>query len=345
MRNFLVCVVVILVHIGPAMAADSVHVKFSLSSARDAPPSKGAESLSSDLAANKVMQLDLLPAGAIGRPSDVADKVRARVIDMALVPVDSLTKFNPGFAIFALPFAFGDLGAAARFQQSVEGQKLLQSLESAGLKGLAYWPIGMDQLVADRSVRGAGDLKGLKVANTGSALARSVFETLGASAPTMAGAELMAALETGVVDAAEIGLTGPAQLTMAKRAKYLNYTNQRYRGSVLIANLQFWNSLSNEVRQTTLTAIKRISSEVDRLAAEQTASQIATLRSDGVELIIPEASAFKSWRDIAAKTWLASGGDRQLLAVAGGAEGGGDPCGPGQCRCPARTCSADCCRR
>lgn len=329
----------------PIAAADPVTAKFSLSSPADAPPSQGADLLSRDLAEKQVMKLNLLPAGAIGRPSEITDLVRAGVIEMGLVPTDSLSKFNSGFAIFGLPFAFEDLGAVARFQKGDEGRKLLESLQSAGLMGLTYWPIEMDQLVADKSVKSAGDIKGLKVANAGSPLASPVFEALGASSAMFPAGELATALERGVADAAETGLSGQAQLSIAKRGKYLNYTNQRYRGSVLVANLQFWNRLSNEVKQKTMAAIDRITPQVDQLAAKQTAERVAALQRDGVQLIIPNASAFKDWRQIAEKTWLAKGGNKELFAAVGGAEGGGDPCGPGVCRCPDRTCSAACCHR
>lgn len=344
MRKLLVLILFVFVLGVPMALADSAHVKFSLTSPRDAPPSKGAELLAKELATANLMQLELLPAGAIGSPFVIPDLVKSRVVDMALVPTGALVKINSGFGIFSLPFAFEDLGAVAHFQESEEGKKLLQSLEKAELKGLAYWPVEMVQLFSQKPVRQAGDLKGMKVANSGGALATSVIQNLGANPLALAGGEVVAALERGVVDGSATTPSFAETFKFSQHQKYLNYTNQQYQGSVLVANLSFWNALKPEARTATLVLVAKVTQQVDQFAIEQTTKKIGALNKDGLELVVPDTSAFTVWRAAASKAWLASGGDTQILKVAGGAEGGGDTCGPGLCRCPQRTCSAGCCR-
>ena len=341
------CLFSILVAIGigaPMVLAEPTHVKFSLAGPPDAPPSKGAAILAKELAAANLMQLDLLPAGAIAPAFEMPDRVKSRVVDMALVPTSALVKINSAFGIFSLPFAFEDLGAVARFQESDEGKKLLQSLEKAGLKGLAYWPIEMVQLFSQKPVKQADDLKGMKVASTGGGLATSVIQDLGATPLTLRAGELSAALERGVADASATTPSFAETLKLPQHQKYLNYTNQQYQGSVLVANLSFWNALKPDVQTAMQALVGKVTPQVDQFAIEQSANKIGMLNKGGLQLVVPDTSAFKAWRAAASKAWLANGGDTQILKVAGGAEGGGDTCGPGLCRCPQRTCSAGCCR-
>src|SRR3546814_16582899 len=65
----------------------------------------------------------------------------------------SLSKFDrytKKVQLFDLPFLFDDMDAVDRFQHSADGKALLNSLPNRGLKRLAYWPNGMNQLATNR---------------------------------------------------------------------------------------------------------------------------------------------------------------------------------------------------
>jgi len=312
-----------------------------------APPTRGAEILSQKASAAGLLRLDILPPGALGLPPQVVDLVRSGTVDMAVVPTQTLIRFNRNFEIFSLPFAFPDLGYVFRFQESESGKTMLKSLDEAGLKGLSYWSVGMTQLFSRQPVRKADDLKGLKVARVNTPLARTVMQSLGANTPNLGFGEVVAALERGVVDASDATPAVADAFGFARVQKFMNVTNQEYAGGVLIANAAFWSRMSAGQQNQMLAIIGEVTRQVDQLAIEQTEKDVERLRSAGVDIVRPEAGAFKTWQDAASRAWLSSQGDRQILlaAMQGGAEGGGDTCGPGVCRCQNRTCSKDCCRR
>jgi TRAP-type C4-dicarboxylate transport system substrate-binding protein len=325
--------------------AQPINAKFATAYPPQYPPSRGAEMLQSEFAKAGIARLDVLPAGAVGRPNELLNLLRQGVVEMALVPTPFLVEIDKNFAIFSLPFAFRDIGYVVRFQESEAGKKLLRSLDGSNLKGLAYWSVGMTQLFSKRPVREADDFKGLKVASTGNPLANSVMQTLGANVAQIGGGEIYAALDRGVVDASETTLIFANLIKLGQVQKFMNVTNQQYQGAVLVASNSFWTKLPADAQRRAVAIVEQVTRQVDELAIDGTAMQVEALQKDGLQISIPQAAAFNSWYGVTKQAWPRGGGDPQVLLVAGGTEGGGDSCGPGVCRCTNKTCSRDCCRR
>ena len=105
--------------------------------------------------------------------------------------------------MFDLPFLFDDIAAVDKFQESPAGEALLNSMESKGFIGLAYWHNGMKQLSANKPLLVPADAKGLKFRVQQSDVLAAQFQAVGAVPQKLAFAEVYQALQVGTVDGQE----------------------------------------------------------------------------------------------------------------------------------------------
>ena len=81
-------------------------------------------------------------------------------VQLAAPSLSKFEKFTKKFRIFDLPFVFEDVAAVDRFQNSADGEKLLNSMKRRGLKGVAFWHNGMKQMSANRPLIVASSASG-----------------------------------------------------------------------------------------------------------------------------------------------------------------------------------------
>jgi len=120
-------------------------------------------------------------------------------VQMAAPSLSKFEKFTKKFRIFDLPFVFDDIDAVDRFQNSVDGDKLKNSMTRRGLKGLAFWHNGMKQMSANRPLIKPSDAKGLKFRVQASDVLVAQFKQLGANPQKMSFKEVYGGLQTKVI--------------------------------------------------------------------------------------------------------------------------------------------------
>ena len=164
----------------------------------------------------------------------------------------SLSKFDrytKKLQLFDLPFLFSDIAAVDRFQQSKDGKALLDSMQSKGIKGLAYWHNGMKELSTDRDrLRLPDDVKGLKFRIQPSDVLEAQFRALGANPQKMAFSEVYQALQTGVVDGQENTWSNIYSQKFHEVQKTIAVTNHGVIDYMVITNAKWWNGLPPDVR-------------------------------------------------------------------------------------------------
>jgi len=196
-----------------------------------------------------------------GKAPDVLQRVQTDQIQLSVIPIDTLTAQFPDFAVFNSIFLFKDFDAVDKFEASVDGRKLLKSLEKKGLRGLGYLHGGMVQIASRKPLLAFDDLKGLKLGTPTNETEMRQFTALGASPVPLASAVRTVALENGAVDATEIGWLELARAGNRASGFSILESNHRYRGYVLVANKTSFDKLPALARLQLLTNAKSIIDE------------------------------------------------------------------------------------
>lgn len=187
-----------------------------------------------------------------------------QIIAPSLAKFDRYTK---KIQIFDLPFLFDDMAALDRFQASPAGQQLLDSMQSKGIQGLAYWHNGLKQMSTNKDkLTRPEDVKGLKFRIQSSDVLEAQFRQLGANPQKLAFAEVYQALQTGVVDGAENPWSNIYSQKFHEVQKTIAITNHGALDYMVITNANWWNNLPEDVRAALKTAMAGATEHANKLA-------------------------------------------------------------------------------
>ena len=225
----------------------------------------------------------------------------------------SLAKFEQytkTVQLFDLPFLFDDISAVDRFQLSPEGQKLLKSMESKNITGLAYWHNGMKQMSANKPLREPKDARGLKFRVQASAVLEEQFKAVNANPRKMSFAEVYQGLQTGVVNGAENPYSNIYSQKMHEVQKYITESNHGVLDYMLITNTKFWNGLQPDVRSELDKILVEVTAHVNKEAAQLNQNdkqRIVDAKTTEIITLTPEER--NEWRDKMKPVWKKFEGD------------------------------------
>jgi C4-dicarboxylate-binding protein DctP len=169
-------------------------------------------------------------------------------VQMAAPSLSKFEKFTKKFRIFDLPFVFEDVAAVDRFQSSEAGQKLKNSMNRRGLKGLAFWHNGMKQMSANRPLLLPGDAAGLKFRVQASDVLVAQFEQLDASPQKMSFKEVYGGLQTKVIDGQENTWSNIYGKKFFEVQDGVTETNHGILDYLVVTSTEWWDGLPDDVR-------------------------------------------------------------------------------------------------
>ena len=218
-------------------------------------------------------------------PPQVLQRIQVGTSQIAVIPLNILAARFPDFAVFDSLFLFKSLDAVERYETSIDGHGLLESLEKSGLKGLGYLHGGMVQIVSRMSLVASKDFKDLKLGAPMTDSTARQFAALGVPSVQLLGAETLEALERGAVDATEAEWSELLQAGGSNSSFSVLESNHRYRGYVLVANSTTFDKLPNLARLQLLSVAQMIvddhNAAVKRVESEARQKVLSDIRSAG----------------------------------------------------------------
>jgi C4-dicarboxylate-binding protein DctP len=179
-------------------------------------------------------------------------------VHLAAPSLSKFEKFTKKFRIFDLPFVFKDVDAVDRFQNSADGEKLLNSMKRRGLKGLAFWHNGMKQFSANRPLIKPEDAKGLKFRVQASDVLVAQIEQLGASPQKMSFKEVYGGLQTKVIDGQSNTWSNIYGKKFFEVQDGTTETNHGILDYLVVTSSKWWDGLPEDVRGQLATILKEV---------------------------------------------------------------------------------------
>ncbi|MCK5665213.1 MAG: DctP family TRAP transporter solute-binding subunit, partial [Thiotrichaceae bacterium] len=179
-------------------------------------------------------------------------------VHMAAPSLSKFEKFTKKFRIFDLPFVFNDVNAVDRFQNSADGEKLKNSMNRRGLKGLAFWHNGMKQMSANKPLIKPSDAKGLKFRVMASDVLVAQFEQLGASPQKMSFKEVYGGLQTKVIDGQENTWSNIYGKKFFEVQDGVTETNHGILDYLVVTSDKWWKSLPEDVSTQLSTILAEV---------------------------------------------------------------------------------------
>jgi tripartite ATP-independent transporter DctP family solute receptor len=244
---------------------------------------------------NGRIKIDVFPSSQLGEEKAVIEQVQLGAIEFTRVSTGALGGFNKQYEVFSLPYIFDNDEHVWRFLESDSGNKLLDSLETSRMKGLAYYSSGARSFYSRKPLTSIADLKGQKVRVIQNKVNIDLMNALGANATPMAYGEVFSSLQTGVIDAAENNYPSYFTSNHYQQAKNLILDGHQRVPEVLLISKITWDKLSDEDRKilkdSAMESVKTQRKSWDEFEKDSEAK----IKAAGVT--ITEVKDVKPWQD------------------------------------------------
>ncbi|MCK5648591.1 MAG: DctP family TRAP transporter solute-binding subunit, partial [Gammaproteobacteria bacterium] len=202
--------------------------------------------------------MEVFPNSTLYNDKKVLEAMLNGDVHLAAPSLSKFEKFTKKFRIFDLPFVFNDINAVDRFQNSADGEKLKNSMNRRGLKGLAFWHNGMKQMSANKPLIKPADAKGLKFRVQASDVLVAQFEQLGANPQKMSFKEVYGGLQTGVIDGQENTWSNIYGKKFFEVQDGVTETDHGVLDYLVVTSTKWWKGLPKDVRNQLNTILMEV---------------------------------------------------------------------------------------
>ncbi|WP_341213950.1 DctP family TRAP transporter solute-binding subunit [uncultured Limimaricola sp.] len=207
------------------------------------------------------MCMEVFPNSTLYTDEQVIEAMLRGDVQMAAPSLSLFESITKAYRLFDLPFLFDDIAAVDAFQGSEDGLAMLDKMQRRGVQGLGFWHNGMKQMSANKPLLEPGDANGLKFRVQPSDVLVAQMEALGASPQPMAFAEVYGALQTGVVDGQENTWSNIYGQKFFEVQDGITETNHGVLDYMVVASVDFLDSLDPAVREQFVTITKEVTAE------------------------------------------------------------------------------------
>lgn len=244
---------------------------------------------------NGRITIDVFPSAQLGEEKAVIEQVQLGAIEFTRVSTGPMAEFNQDYGVFSLPYIFNSDEHLWSFLDGDYGKKLLDSLESSKMKGLAYYSAGARSFYARKPVTSLEDLKGMKIRVQQNKLNIELMDALGASATPMAYGEVYSSLQTGVIDAAENNYPSYYSSKHYEVAPHLILDQHQRVPEVLLISKGTWDKLSKADQELIKKAAQdSVAYQKEEWAKYEKESEDAVKQAGSTITAVPD---LKIWQD------------------------------------------------
>lgn len=255
------------------------------------------------------IKVEVYPASQLGGGPAVMEGLQLGTIEMAVVHDGPISATFKPFMVYAMPYLFDDQVMAWTVVDGPFGEELAEVMrKQTGIRLFALADNGIRNFTNNkRPIRKPDDMKGMKIRVMTGPIWTKLVEPLGASPSPVPWPELPAALQQGVVDGQENGVTNILAASLYQNQKYITLDGHVYSWHAYMMNDRFFNSLTPEEQKVVLRGVE-IAKIIHRgMTAAQDMNAPAILGSVGMEVTPLSAAEVKVFRDKSqppVKAWI-----------------------------------------
>ena len=290
----------------PAAADEPQVIKFSHVVAENTPKGRMANRFK-ELVAEKTdgaVVVEVYPNSQLFGDDKVLEAMLLGDVQVAAPALSKFSRYTDVLALYDLPFLFEDLDAVDRFQQSEQGQAMLDAVSDKGLIGLGYLHNGMKQLSASRPLRTPEDAAGLKFRIMSSEVLEAQFEALDAAPLKKPFSEVFTLLQTRAIDGQENTWSNIYSKKFYEVQPYITESNHGLLDYMVVTSTSFWSGLSDEHRAAVDEALDEALAYGNKVAREKAIEDKQKIaesgRSEIIELTEDERA---QWVEVMQPVW------------------------------------------
>jgi len=232
--------------------------------------------------------------GALGTEKETIDQVKIGALDMVRVNISPMNSVCAKTNIPVLPFLFRSVDHLHKVLDGPIGDEIAKDCEAAGFVLLAYYDSGSRSIYAKKPVKTIADTKGMKIRVQQSDLWVAVAGAMGANPTPMPAGEVLTALKTGLVDAAENNYPSYGSgFRHFEAAKFYSKTEHSMAPEVLLFSKVVFDKLP-KAEQDQIRAAAKASVNFNRTAwAAYEKKELDMVKAAGTEIVEVDKKSFQ----------------------------------------------------
>lgn len=281
-----------------ARAARPTIIRFGIDLPTDHPMTKHVFAAADDIKRESRGELDLkvFPNSQIGNDTHMFSSVRSGAIQMMGIGSNLVANMTPSAGISDLGFAFKDATTAYAAMDGTVGDIVRSNIAARGLEPMSIvWSDSFFEIcTSTKPIETPEDLKNLKIRVPESEMSVSLFKALGAAPVTLNLSEVYTALQTHVMDGAELPLATIETGAYYQVQKYCSLTNHFWLGYWMLMNGPFWKRLPTDHQKVIATAFNAQGLKERIAIADFSKSLQAQLTSQGMKFNTTDPTLFQA---------------------------------------------------
>lgn len=251
--------------------------------------------IAADKTAGKV-QVDVFPAAQLGSEVAMLEGVRLGSLDGMVVHYGNASTVVPELTMFSVSYLFKD---ADHYERVISDPKFFDALsklvdsKGLGLKLVGIYSAGVRNVYTRKGeAKTPEDFKGTKIRVMNNPIEARIWSTIGTIPTPMNFGEVYQSLQTGVLDAAENGLSTIESNRHYEAAKTIILTEHQRAFALLLVNEKKFNSLPADVQKQFLDAAREASAVQRKRDIELNVEAIERMKAKGTAFVVPERAKF-----------------------------------------------------
>ena len=200
--------------------------------------------------------VEIYANAALGSEGDMAEGLVMGTVDAALIGPSSVSKLEPTFEVFNLPYLFRDNAHADAVTMGEVGEHFKQSIyDASGVRPLSFWESGFRHYSNNKhEINSPADMSGLLIRIPSSSVQAATLQALGASSTNIATGEIYIACSNGTIDGQESPIDTVITSNFNEVQKYMVLDGQVYGVMGFLMNGKLFDSFTPEQQQLLMDA-------------------------------------------------------------------------------------------
>jgi TRAP-type transport system periplasmic protein len=209
-------------------------------------------------ATNGRIEVEIYPNSELGDGPVVLEAMKSNTIQMTVVHDGPVSALYPAMGVFNLPFLYNSHAEAWAMYDGPFVKNLGDQFRTTtGLRLLGMADNGVRHLTnSKRPITQLSEASGLVIRVQPSPVYEAIVKGMGASPIAVAWAELPAALQQGVADGQENGITNILAAKLYETQKYLTLTGHVYSYHAYLINEQFYSGLTQSEKEAIVQGVE-----------------------------------------------------------------------------------------
>ncbi len=252
-------------------------------------------------ATNGSIKVEVYPAGQFGKDQPTMEALRFGTLEMAVAHDGAIATVHKPIGVLGIPFLYDSHEHAWRVYDSAWREAFSADMvKRTGIRLLAVADNGVRHFTNNlRPIQSPADMKGMKIRIQPSPVYKTLVESLGASPSAIPWAELPTALQQGVVDGQENGVTNILAASLYQNQKHITLDGHVWSVHGYLISDRFYQGLTATERKAVDEGVAKAVAVHRKMTADQDRNAKAILEKVGMQVYVPTPTQVAEFRRLA----------------------------------------------